>query len=459
MHTGTGSIVARVLPAIVVIALMPDGSGGLATRAVAQDPQIGSSVPAATVPAGTWGEPSVTEKEILETLDAPAKCDFHETPLADVVEFLRQSHGIEIQFDRRALDAVGISSDSPITGNFRGISLRSGLRMILDPLDLHFVVHDEVLLITTREGAESRLYHRVYPIGGLIGSEPEAASRNCFALTDLVTQVIQPESWDDVGGPASVASIPPAIPQSLVVFQTFRGHEEMDKCFRLLRRVGKIPLGIGSVPLGLPEPATEKRIAEALRKPAEFKFIDTSLADVVEFLEQRFEIEIQLNHRALDEVGIDGAMPVTVSLKTPSLASALRQILREFELTYAIRDEVLWITTPEDVEARLTTRVYPLQDLMLGSAEDRKARSAYADELVEKITGLVRPTTWDFVGGPGSVVCFSAGNLDALVIAQTDAVHDEVAGLLMRPEFRRLPPPPAEAGESDEAEEDQPSSR
>jgi general secretion pathway protein D len=56
------------------------------------------------------------------------------------------------------------------------------------------------------------------------------------------------------------------------------------------------------------------------------------------------------------------------------------------------------------------------------------------ESLIELITSTVFPTTWDDVGGPGSITQFQ-GNL-SLVISQTQEVHEEVADLLEQ--LRRL---------------------
>lgn len=50
------------------------------------------------------------------------------------------------------------------------------------------------------------------------------------------------------------------------------------------------------------------------------------------------------------------------------------------------------------------------------------------DSLIELITTTVAPTTWDSVGGPGSIQPFET-NL-SLVISQTQEVHEEIADLL-----------------------------
>ncbi len=56
------------------------------------------------------------------------------------------------------------------------------------------------------------------------------------------------------------------------------------------------------------------------------------------------------------------------------------------------------------------------------------------DSLIELITTTVAPTTWDDVGGPGSIAPF-ATNL-SLVVSQTQEVHEQIADLLEQ--LRRL---------------------
>ena len=108
------------------------------------------------------------EKKINDALKSPTQLEFIETPLQDVIDFLKDFHQIEIQIDQRALDDVGIGTDTPITRNLKGITLRSALRLLLRDLDLTYVIQDEVLLITTPEEAETRLSTKVYPVADLV---------------------------------------------------------------------------------------------------------------------------------------------------------------------------------------------------------------------------------------------------------------------------------------------------
>ncbi|MBL7039805.1 MAG: hypothetical protein ISR77_14305, partial [Pirellulaceae bacterium] len=89
------------------------------------------------------------EAKILEALDDDTRLEFIETPLDQVVDFLKDQHGINIELDAGELDNVGIGTDVPITRNLKGITLRSALRLMLKDLELTYVIRDEVLLITT----------------------------------------------------------------------------------------------------------------------------------------------------------------------------------------------------------------------------------------------------------------------------------------------------------------------
>lgn len=107
------------------------------------------------------------ERRISEQLTKTTQLDFLDTPLSDVIDTLKDMHGIEIQLDQRALQDVGIATDTPVTMRLQGVTLRSALRLMLRPLDLTYVIQDEVLLITTPEEAENRLITKVYPVADL----------------------------------------------------------------------------------------------------------------------------------------------------------------------------------------------------------------------------------------------------------------------------------------------------
>ncbi|NQT36772.1 MAG: hypothetical protein HQ581_04740 [Planctomycetes bacterium] len=227
---------------------------------------------------------------ILEALQEPTEFMFIEQPLADVADFIEDMHRIPVHIDRRALEDVGISDDTPITFSTSKISLRSALKLTLKPLDLTWIIDAESLVITTDEEAETHLIAKTYDVsdllvsplghpydgqslpttgsktggfggfasslmfgsGGMGGGSisggggmicgvgmpyPSAAPSNgritMEDLTELLEGIVEPVSWESVGGPGSVRPIG----RSLAISQTFDVHERIEELLDQVRAV------------------------------------------------------------------------------------------------------------------------------------------------------------------------------------------------------------------------------
>ncbi|MFT5094981.1 MAG: hypothetical protein ACI93T_003825, partial [Porticoccaceae bacterium] len=109
----------------------------------------------------------------------------------------------------------------------------------------------------------------------------------------------------------------------------------------------------------------ERRITAALDDQTTINFADTPLTDVVDYLSRTHEIPIILDTVAIEEAGLLVDEPVNLVLAGITLQSALKIMLSEFELTYVIEDEVMKITTIEVANEKLSTRVYPVGDLVV----------------------------------------------------------------------------------------------
>jgi uncharacterized membrane protein YgcG len=126
------------------------------------------------------GKQGGSEERIFNELNTKAVMEFIETPLKDAITILKDTHGIPIELDVKKLEEAGVNIDTPVTKNLNGITLRSALRLLLNDLELTYVVRDEVLLITTPEEAESQLITKVYPVGDLV--VPIGINTNMFGL-------------------------------------------------------------------------------------------------------------------------------------------------------------------------------------------------------------------------------------------------------------------------------------
>jgi hypothetical protein len=109
----------------------------------------------------------------------------------------------------------------------------------------------------------------------------------------------------------------------------------------------------------------EAQIALALNDKTSFDFFEAPLTDVVTFLQDRHKINVELDVPGLDLAGVTPEDTVTKQLSNISLRSALRLLLKDLELTYVIKDEVLQITSQEAAGENLVTKVYNVGDLVV----------------------------------------------------------------------------------------------
>ena len=175
---------------------------------------------------------------LRKILASPTQLEFVETPLADVLKYLSEYHKVTIAIDQKALDDVGIGTDTPITRSLKGVTLRSALALLLRDLNLTYIPGNDVILITTPEEAGNRLVTVIYPVADLVlppgSNNPDDADYD--SLIDTLTATIQPNTWDDVGGAGSIT--PFENKQVLVVSQTAEVQEQISDVLALLRKSG-----------------------------------------------------------------------------------------------------------------------------------------------------------------------------------------------------------------------------
>jgi len=112
----------------------------------------------------------------------------------------------------------------------------------------------------------------------------------------------------------------------------------------------------------------EQRIHEALDSSTSIEFTGTPLRDVISYISEIHDIPILLDTAALGEQGITGDEEVSLVVNGIKLRSALALLLEnvnQVELAYVIQNEVMRITTKEVADDTLTTRVYPVADLVI----------------------------------------------------------------------------------------------
>ena len=212
------------------------------------------------IPTDTAGNHPNTAR-VEQALRSTTEMSLSDAPLEDALNYLEDHHHIEIWLDKRSLQDEGIASDQQVSLTISGISLESGLHLLLDSLRLTYVVEDEVLKITTRTKADEILSTHVYPVRDLV--DIGDGTDDYQTLMSAIQQTTSGK-WmeiDQEGG--AIAPVENA--RSLVIRQTQKVHREIEGILSALRRSKQLQ-GVGAVsinsdtpvPVRLGEPAASR---------------------------------------------------------------------------------------------------------------------------------------------------------------------------------------------------------
>lgn len=184
-----------------------------------------------------WTFLSKAELHIREVLEQPTTLVFSETPLSEVIAWIKARHQIEVQLDTKALEEQAISPDLPITIDIQGVSLRSALRTMLRPHGLAYMLRDDALTITTPEQASENLITEFYSVEDLVPVRTQSGEMmaDYDSLIALITGIVAPITWEEVGGTGTIA--PFESRACLVISQTPEVHKEINDFLKVMRKM------------------------------------------------------------------------------------------------------------------------------------------------------------------------------------------------------------------------------
>lgn len=284
--------------------------------------------------------------------------------------------------------------------------------------------------------------------------EPAPVNPNELRREPTGLEVVGPIPGDEGGA---------RIPEAKFVLDHPSGTREVDGKIETVERRFQVAVSPAAIAPKAPHKveflparsALEEKILLALAEPTVVEFEGTPLQDVIGYVQEKHELEIEVDQAALNDAGLSLEMPTTVKSKGLPLRSTLRRLLPR-ELTYYVDDDVLMITTQDKASETLVTRTYPVGDLVSNTVEVLPAEpvtgggmmgagggmggagggrrsstsripSSYS-RLIEAMTTTIQPASWDVLSGNGSIVAVPEAR--SLVISQTHAAHDDVVRLL-----------------------------
>jgi type II secretory pathway component GspD/PulD (secretin) len=239
----------------------------------------------------------------------------------------------------------------------------------------------------------------------------------------------------------------------------------------------------------------QREIEGKLNSPVALKFNDTPLKNALNEIKTLHNIPIFLDERSLQDEGINPSQPLSFDQEGLSLKSELNLILSQLHLTYMVKDDALVVTTEKNSKGRNVRIVYQVADLVIPIQDSHLPQAGAASlpapnqplpvttfggpggatqpyvgpyglnngqqvgvagntpsssngttitkqgpsntiegELINLIKNSIKPESWDYLGGTGTIDYFPIGQ--ALVVNQTADIQEQVADLLQA--LRRL---------------------
>jgi len=208
------------------------------------------------------------------------------------------------------------------------------------------------------------------------------------------------------------------------------------------------------------------------RAVPEAKFGGVGLSDAIDFIRDVSGANITVNWKALGEAGVTPETPVSLRLHNVTVRKVLTALLNEAggngSLTFVVDEGVIEITTQQIADARLITKVYPIDDLLVeipdfnnapdfnlqqqgargssggggggggssggggqglfgnsGSTKEKeptKTKEERGKDIVDLITSTIRPDVWRDNGGTASIRYFNG----SLIVSAPASVHEQL---------------------------------
>lgn len=183
--------------------------------------------------SAAWSEES---KRILSSLERRVSLAAENEPLSEIMRQVRTQADVNIVLDTLGLSEASVTTDQPVTIRANALPLRELLERVLTPLGLRYQIKDEVLKITSRLRAGGEWTTCNYQVSDLIArkySGRRGFETSLESLASVLTQVVDPESWEQRGGPAKI--VPFEGTMSLVVCQQRKQHRQLEEFLAAIR--------------------------------------------------------------------------------------------------------------------------------------------------------------------------------------------------------------------------------
>ena len=340
------------------------------------------------------------------------------------LDALGRAIGLKIEVGAAAAEDFDIDETTWVDWELRGCTARAALEHFLEqwggvPSLAEWVAVDGRIVICYAAGENAPLQRRDLDVAGLVraAGSGERARKALGEFPDVLTNIVEPTAWEKVGGNCRIER---------------RGSGAVRTDRNPRRKAGYGCTSEGRREGGGGEIAGERdsvhgRKRGRARRPEEAGSRSTLPAC------RSSTFSAKSNGRSESpSTTTSGRSRRRESTRTGRSRSTARD-LRASDALGRIFGEAAWmclggsllVTGREGHLSRLSYGVFDVHDLVGSEADWRDV-----DPLVDAINTTIHPTTWDVVGGPGSMSPLHMEEHTFLVVSQTQEVLEEIRTLL-----------------------------
>lgn len=359
--------------------------------------------------------------DIETALDQPVQLEFENVPLTEVLRAIKDLTRINVIVDAVALEEEGFTTQTERTIHVENVTLRSALNILLDDIDLGWVIENETLRITSKTRLKGRLIAQAYHVPELAGFEDDREQR-LERLIELITETVAPDTWQQVGGRGTIQAFPRG--NSLVVRQTEDVHVQIKTLLQSLSRLLTAQNQPVESHLGAPESSRNSSRSiewvdrlETVRQPNGLK---------------RPMVVVDAPPLELYRPGQRSGLTLRGRIGPPmEVGSGKEKRATESGLPRVTINRGIYVNQSRSTINSITREYTPSRTLLTTFRKDGESDSTAAKKLVEHIQQAVKPGPWNTDDAQIEVY---VGGTVRLVIRHTPGTHDRIRRLLERME-------------------------
>ena len=120
---------------------------------------------------------SAAEQLIQQKLSTEVSVQYENRALSEVLNELSTVTGVPMVIDERALSAIRVTAETPVTLQLpNSIKLKSALNLMLNKMELTYVIENDVLSITSMDAKRTKVYPKTYRVTDLVTPIPNFTS-------------------------------------------------------------------------------------------------------------------------------------------------------------------------------------------------------------------------------------------------------------------------------------------